>query len=278
MRKDVVTVLTSAEAAGGQRLLCQTLALTDAEFDMGYPSSLLLANPPIFFNAKVNRINRLSESVAEMVMKVPKTMKFRFSAGQYCRIKVPGANEWRSYSMASGEHEENKLSFLVRLLPHGAMSDYLRDKAKVGDSLELEGPLGAFVLEPSERPHVLIAGGTGLAPLLSMIDRLRLVRPSPPILLVFGCAQESDLFHLGELQARTSFIPSLDVRICLEKESSNAEVVVGNPVSVLRQSDFPPGAIAYLCGPPGMITAAESALLGFGLTMDSIRSEQFLPS
>jgi ferredoxin-NADP reductase/ferredoxin len=277
-KPDVVTVLTSEEASRGQRLLCQTLAHSDAEFDMGYPSSLLLANPPVFFNAKIGRITRLAESVAEIEVKVPKTMRLKFTAGQYCRIRVPGTDDWRSYSMASGEHEPNKLTFLIRILPKGTMSDYLRDRAKAGDVLEIEGPLGSFVLEPTQRPHLLVAGGTGLAPMLSMIDRLRLLRPAPPIQLVFGCVKEADLFHLDELRARASFTPTLQVRISLEQDSTIPGVLKGNPVTVLSQTDAPEGTIAYLCGPPGMIAAAEQAMAGFGLSLSDVRSEQFLPS
>ncbi len=278
MGTERLLALTKQEVSGGHRLLCQTVVSTDASFNIEYPSSLLLANPPVNFTAKVSRLTWLAESVVQLDVKIPKVMRLKFTAGQYCRIKVPGTEEWRSYSMASGEHEQSKCTFLIRVLPTGVMSDFLRSEAGVGTGLEMEGPHGGFVLEPSERPHVLIAGGTGLAPMLSMLDKLRLVRPTPPILLVFGCVREADLFHLDELEARTAFMPSLQVRVCLEDRSTAPGVVGGNPVSVLSSSDFLENSIAYLCGPPGMIAAAELALIGFGLNPEDIRSEQFLAS
>ena len=278
MPADRVTALTRDEIADGQRLLCQTQVTSDAAFDIEYPSSLLLANPPVRFAAKIGRVTWVAESVVQLDIKVPKTMRFKFTAGQYCRIRIPGTDEWRSYSMASGEHEQFKLTFLIRVLPAGAMSDFLRQEARAGMILEMEGPLGGFVLEPNERPHLLLAGGTGLAPMLSMLDRLRLVRPTPPILLVFGCVREADLFLLDELEARMSFMPSLRVRVSLEDETSVPGVVRGNPVSVLDPADVPARSIAYLCGPPGMIHAAESTLADMGLHHEDIRSEQFLPS
>ncbi len=278
MPEGLVTPLTRGEIAAGQRLLCQSVAHTDVTFDVEYPSSLLEANPPVEFEAKISRLTWLADSVVQLDLKVPKSQRFRFTAGQYCRIKVPGTQEWRSYSMASGEHEQGKLSFLVRVLPTGTMSDFLRTGARAGVKLELEGPRGAFVLEPSNRPHLLIAGGTGLAPMLSMLDRIRLLRPTPPIVLVFGCVREADLFHLEELEARMSFMPSLKVKVSLEQETVRPGIAYGNPLSVLESSDVPTGSIAYLCGPPGMIAAAEEKLAGFGLVPADIRSEQFLAS
>jgi ferredoxin-NADP reductase/ferredoxin len=273
-----VTALTREEVTAGQRLLCQTLAHTDAEFDVEYPSSLLEANPAVEFTGKIARATWVAESVVQLDVKVPKSLRFRFTAGQYCRIRIPGTDEWRSYSMASGEHEHGRLSFLIRVLPTGAMSDFLRVEARPGTTLEMEGPLGGFVLDPSERPHLLVAGGTGLAPMLSMLDRIRLVRPTPPVLLVFGCVRENDLFLMDEVDARRSFMPSLEVRVSLEQQSALPGVVHGNPVAVLAAEDVRPGSVAYLCGPPGMIAAAEQKLRELGLDAGDIRAEQFLPS
>jgi benzoate/toluate 1,2-dioxygenase reductase subunit len=191
---------------------------------------------------------------------------------------VPGTDEWRSYPIASGEHEQGRLSFLIRVLPSGAMSDYLRNRVRPGADLDMEGPVGGFVLEPSTRPHVLIAGGTGLAPMLSMLDKIRLVRPAPPVLLVFGCGRETGLFLRDELEARQSFIPTLDVRIALREPDDTPGVVRGNPVDVLRPEDIRSDSVAYLCGPHGMVSAAETRLIGFGLEARQVRSEQFVAS
>lgn len=273
-----ISVLTKDEVAAGQRLLCQSRALCDSSFDLEYPSALLEANPPVLFQAKISRLTWVADTVVEVELKVPKKIKFGFTAGQYCRIKVPGTEQWRSYSMASGEHERFRLTFLVRILPSGVMSDYLRDRARVGDALEVEGPLGGFVLEPAPRPTILMAGGTGLAPMLSMLDRLRTVVPAPPVLLLFGCNREAELFHEEELEARESFMPTLQVRTVLMDNTGREDLPGGTPLSVLSAEDVAPDAVAYLCGPPPMIRAAEEALGSYGLPAHDIRAEQFLPS
>lgn len=273
-----LSVLTKDEVAAGQRLLCQSRALCDSSFDLDYPSVLLEANPPVLFDAKISRLTWVAESVVELELKVPKRIKFGFTAGQYCRIKVPGTEQWRSFSMASGEHERFRLTFLIRVLPSGVMSDYLRERARVGEALEVEGPLGGFVLEPESRPTILMAGGTGLAPMLSMLDRLRTVQPAPPILLLFGCNRAAELFHEDELAARASFMPTLQVRTVLMDNAGRDDLPAGTPLSVLGSEDVPPDSVAYLCGPPRMIHAAQESLGGYGLPAHDIRSEQFLPS
>ncbi|HEX7659025.1 MAG TPA: 2Fe-2S iron-sulfur cluster binding domain-containing protein [Pseudonocardiaceae bacterium] len=270
--------LNSDEIADGQRLLCRTRLGGDACFVTDYPSALTEANPAQLFRTKIQKLDWVAASVVELTLRVPKSVRFTFSAGQYCRVQVPGTGEWRSYSMASGEHERFRLTFLIRVLETGAMSDYLRKRARVGDLLPVEGPRGGFVLDPAARPAVLMAGGTGLAPMLSMIDRIRLLRPPPPTLLLFGCAKAEDLFYLEELAARQGFTPNLRIRTALDDNSGNLAVPAGNPVSALLPEDITPETVAYLCGPPGMLRAAEQRLTELGVSPHDIRSEQFVDS
>lgn len=272
------TVLTQHEVELGVRLLCQTHVTGDAEFEVEYPSSLLDANPTRLFRTKIANINWVAESVVELELRMPKSFRFGFTAGQYCRIRVPGTDEWRSFSMASGEHEKNRAVFLIRILPNGVMSDFLKTTARRGDILELEGPKGGFVLSPDPRPHILMAGGTGLAPMLSMMSRLRYVRPTPPdLLLLFGCTNKEQLFYVQELKDRSQFLPTLEVRTLLT-DSSGTEFEEGNPVLALQPEDIKPNTVAYLCGPPAMLHAAEEKLLKYGLSRNDIRMEQFLDS
>lgn len=279
MPDDRPVVLSQDEINQGHRLLCQARALSDATLQVEYPSTLLSANPPQQFRGQVAAITWLASDVVELVFKLPKRLRFGFTAGQYCRINIPGTYEWRSYSMASGEHEKGKLVFLVRILPDGVMSNYLRDRAKVGDVLDLDGPQGGFVLSPDPRPTILMAGGTGLAPMMAMLSRLRYVKPAPPpILLLFGCPTGEQLFHLDELEARTSFMPMLTVRTVIDDNTGAPHIEQGNPVSALLAEDVGPDTVAYLCGPPGMLRAAEHKLDDLGVAQEDIRMEQFLDS
>lgn len=271
--------LSKEEMAAGQRLMCQTRISTSTELKVDYPSGLLDANPTQLFRGKIIGITWVASSVMELTFKLPKNFRFGFTAGQYCRIKVPGTDEWRSFSMATGENEKTKITFLIRILPQGAMSDYLREKAQVGDILEMEGPKGGFVLTPDFRPHILLAGGTGLAPMLSMLSRLRYVRPqAPPLKLFFGCTNADQLFYVDELEARKGFLPTLELRTLLQDNEGRPDVAQGNPVSTITAEDLLPDTVVYMCGPPGMLHAAEEKLLGMGIPQEDIRMEQFLDS
>jgi Na+-transporting NADH:ubiquinone oxidoreductase subunit NqrF len=193
MPQDRVFSLRQDEIREGQRLLCQSVAYADSEVELDYPASMLDEYPLVAATAKVGAITWLGESVVELVLKLPKSVRFAFRAGQYVRMQVPGT-------------DRKKLAFTIRVLPSGAMSDYLRNVAAVGDTIEIEGPSGGFGLSDEPGPTLMIAGGTGLAPMLSMLEKLQTAREDHPIRLVFGCAREVDLFHLDELEARRSFM------------------------------------------------------------------------
>ena len=279
MPEGKVCALRSAEMADGYRLLCQSQIDGDAEIELDYSQEMLSAHPRVQSAGKVSRVSWLADTVVELTVKLPKSAKLTFLAGQYVRLRVPGTDEWRSYSMASGERQRKQLTFTIRVLPTGAMSNYLRTSARVGDAIEIDGPLGSFGLAADEGPVLMIAGGTGLAPMLSMMDTLQLQRDRP-LQLVFGCVHESDLFHLDELEARKSFMPDLSVRIVVDEDCQSPGIVGGaNPVSVLHPDDVAdPLTSAYLCGPPKMLDAARDRLIELGLPADRIHAEHFLPS
>src|SRR5262249_14822256 len=137
-----------------------------------------------------------SPSVAELAVELPEDRGFTFQSGQYVRLRVPGAAEWRSYSMASTARELPRMEFLVRILSGGLFSEYLRSRCQPGDEIIVYGPLGAFILHSSRAPQIFVAGGTGLAPIMAMLDEIRCrPGPRPKMLLSFGCASEQQFFY-----------------------------------------------------------------------------------
>lgn len=271
--------LRAEELGVGMRLLCQAHTHTEAEIDLDYSAAMLEEHPVITTTVKVAALTWLAETVVELTVRLPKSAVFSFRAGQYVRLRVPGTDEWRSYSMASGERHKRRLVFTIRVLPAGAMSDYLRHEAVVGQQLEMEGPMGSFGLDDESGPVLMIAGGTGLAPMLSMLESLQTERSRGSIRLVFGCAREADLFHLDEIDARQSFMPNLQARVVVDEPGARSGLLVGNPVSVLTAEDVAdPATSAYLCGPPAMLDAARERLQQLGMSRERIHAEHFLPS
>ena len=274
------SALTRSEREEGLRLLCLTEVRADCRFALDYDSTAGRARP-VRVRAFVDAIERIAPDVVRLRLELADGDWMDFRPGQFVQFHVPGGEAVRSYSMASAPDELPAIELLVRLLPYGAMSDWLRTSAAVDDVVELEGPFGSFFLRDKVRaPHLMIAGGTGLAPMMAMIDSLR-KRPGhkPPVMLSFGCSRPEGLFHLDALDLRRLWLPSLDLRVSVEDGQGGDGVRRGNPVQAIGAADVSDaGAVAYLCGPPAMIHAARSHLEGLGVRPENIFAEQFVAS
>ncbi len=280
MAADRALGLLPSEIAAGHRLTCSTYVKSRALVRLPYPSELAFGPLPKRREGVITAVRWLTPRVVRLEVRFTDHERVSFAAGQYMRLEIPGTDEWRSYSMATTKAELPNVAFLVKVLPFGVMSDYLR-LALPGDRLCLEGPFGSFRLRPSSRPHLMVAGGTGLAPILAMLEELRLAAGrTPRVTLCFACSSEDELFHVDELELRSMWMPTLDVRVGVSRPRSDAYGGrVGNPVALMTSNDFAGGeADVYLCGPSGMVDAARGRALAAGVPDERIRSEQFLAS
>ncbi len=290
-----IALLTS-EIAEGRRLLCVSHAHAASLIREHYPSTLIYQHDsaqgefaqgksaqgePATFHARAAAVEWPAATVGKLSIELKDGADFDFQSGQYVRIRVPGTEQWRSYSMVSTRRELPRLEFLVRIIAGGAMSEYIRTRARMGDALEIEGPRGAFVLRPQRGSHIFVAGGTGLAPILSIIDALRRRSgPRPPMLLSFGCSSEEDFFYRDEIELRQWWMPELRVRLSGGRNASAASGLLrGNPVEAIAADDIGDAAtVAYLCGPPAMIAAAHHRLVELGVNPERIYAERFVAS
>lgn len=279
-RAGASSTLLANEYAAGQRLLCLCQARSDCTFDLDYGSEVG-SRVVSEVHAFVDKVERIASNVVRLTLELADGDWLEFRPGQFVQVQVPGFGVLRSYSPASTVASLPKLQLLVRLLPGGAMSGFLQEKAQVEDVLTLSGPFGAFFLreEHKRAPHIFVAGGTGLAPILSMIDSLRQGSGrKPPMLLSFGCATPDALFCLDDIELRRQWLPTLEARICVDREATG-ELHQGSPVSALREGDVRgPDTVAYLCGPQPMIDAASARLIELGVAPANIFSEQFVAS
>lgn len=273
------STLLPSERAEGKRLLCVTEARSDCRFEFGYDSKVG-AVAPVVVQTFVNAVERVAVDVVRLELELADGHWMNFRPGQFVQVKVPGS-ELRSYSMASTPAELPKIEFLIRILPGGVMSDWLVNRAKADDVVTLSGPHGGFFCRERVRaPHIMIAGGTGLAPMMSMIDSIRAAPGrKPKMTLSFGCRSEAGLFNLDALDLRRFWLPTLDVRISVDHGPGPAGVRVGNPVEAVGEDEtVDPDSVAYLCGPPGMIEAGRRHLESLGLSPGNIFAEQFTAS
>lgn len=249
-------------------------------FSLNYDSAAGRGRP-VEATCFVNAVERIASDVVRLDLELAEGHWMDFRPGQFIQVKVPGTDVLRSYSMATTAADLPKIELLIRILPGGVMSDWLTNRAKVDDVVDVIGPFGQFFLKEKVRaPHVMIAGGTGLAPMMSMIDALRAAPgKKPKILLSFGCQTAEGLFNLDQIDLRKHWLPTLDARVSIDRGEPDEGFRVGNPVSALTDDDgLTPDSVAYLCGPPGMIEAARKHLEHLGLSPENIFAEQFVAS
>ena len=272
--------LLKSEREAGYRLTCQTYPASDCSFSLDYDSALGEVVPERY-ESNIEQLKWVSNDVVQLKLALPEDDWFEFEAGQFVQLRVPGTEQWRSYSVASGQREMPSFDLYVRVLPDGVMSNYLKSEAEVGDLIELEAPFGSFRLRKSKSPHIFIAGGTGLAPFFSMFEAIRLYSGTKPkILLSFGCRTDAGLFASPELEDAAFMLPSLSYRVSVEEKlDPDTDAIVGNPVAAIDADDIiDDETVGYLCGPPGMIEAGVKHLIDLGVAPENIFAEQFVPS
>ena len=275
---DSAGCLLDSELSEGRRLLCSSHAEGDCEFFLDYPSSVGAAEPK-HANVFVDEVEWVAEDVVRLTTELADGDWMDFSPGQYMRVGIPDTNIIRSYSVSSCPERLPKLEFFIKVVPDGRFSDYLAKEVKVDDVLSLEGPFGSFQLreEHKKAKHILVAGGTGLAPIISMLDTIRtLPGIKPRVLLSFGCRSETSLFCEDIFELREAWMSNLETRISLTRPSEEWVGRIGNPLSAISAEDISEDSVAYVCGSSRLVTFAIEELVAKGLDETRIFSEKFL--
>lgn len=231
--------------------------------------------------ARVFRLSRPADDVAVLQLRFPASVRAKFKAGQYLRIKTPDGDE-RSFSMANAPQESDGVQLHIRHVPGGAFSEQVLASLHLNDKLEIEVPFGDFYIrEGDETPYVLVATGTGFAPLRSIIDdMIRRRRKQNEVRLYWGGRGRADLYmaEACERWARRypwfTFIPVLSEP---DPDWKGRRGLVHRAVL----DDIPDlsGWRVYACGNPMMIQAArgEFRTLG-GLPEGCFYADAFVPS
>jgi benzoate/toluate 1,2-dioxygenase reductase subunit len=271
--------LSDEEAAAGRVLTCQMRARSPCVVEFDYPFAQTEARCDEAWIASVVSVDRVSESVMRLVLQSEAEGRRNFLPGQYVNIAIPDMAAARAYSFAN-EPGSRESIFFVRLIERGAMGDYLLRRARRGDGLKLNGPFGRFFLRSERRPLLMVAGGTGLAPMLSILRHLASRGERPPrILVVYGANRRSDLFGLDELAQLRTKLGSLEAIVCVAAGDAEWQGPVGLVGNVAAQQNIDFGSFdVYLCGPPPMIEHAEKLLIPRGASPERIFAERFLPA
>jgi benzoate/toluate 1,2-dioxygenase reductase subunit len=260
--------LSRDQAAAGYVLACRVRPRSDLVLQIAGTSDSAKTKATTY-TGTLTQLQRLSATIVKLGIDIPNRNDLAFLPGQYVNIAVPGSDQARSYSFSNSPNED-RLTFLVKLSPGGAMSDYLTHRACTGDSVEFTGPHGSFFLREADRPVLLLAGGTGIAPMLAMLRGMRASGNTRRTRLIYGVSTDEDLVAVDEIGEIASSMPAFTWDYCVSDPASaapNSGSDRGVVTSLIEPVHLNDGDVAiYLCGPPPMVEAVRTqvaAVQGF---------------
>lgn len=269
--------LSEVERDARKVLTCQTFPKSDCVISVEYPADDNAARL-ITGTGTVTFVRQISPTTAILGVDVSGMEPLAYKAGQFAQLRVPGTDTWRNYSYAHPADGRREVEFIIRLLPDGVMSNYLRDRAKPGDRISLRGSKGGFYLRPVVRPVVLVAGGTGLSAILAMAQSL-VADPGQPVHLLYGVTDAQDLCKIDELEDLKRRIPGLEVHTIVVRPDAAWDGPVGFVTDLLTEDMAGDGdADVYLCGPAPMVEATRAWLAERNIHRVGLYYEKFVPS
>ncbi|CAG8863317.1 Benzoate 1,2-dioxygenase electron transfer component [Pseudomonas fluorescens] len=265
--------LSEEEIAEGYVLTCQMRALSDCVVRIP-ASSQVCKTEQASYEGAISDVRQLSESTIALSIKGEALSRLAFLPGQYVNLQVPGSEQSRAYSFSSLQ-KEGEVSFLIRNVPGGLMSSFLTGLAKAGDSMTLAGPLGSFYLRDIQRPLLLLAGGTGLAPFTAMLERIAEQGSAHPVHLIYGVTHDFDLVELDRLQDFATRIANFSFSACVASPESQYPQK-GYVTQHIEPRHLNGGDVdVYLCGPPPMVEAVSQYIREQGITPVNFYFEKF---
>jgi CDP-4-dehydro-6-deoxyglucose reductase len=246
--------LTEEEKAQGKALFCQAKPLTELVIEartIGAARDIPIRTLP----CRVQKMERLADDVMVLHLRLPANERLQFLAGQYVEFLLKGGSR-RSFSMGNAPHDDELIQLHVRHVAGGQFTDHVFGKMKERDILRLEGPLGTFFLrEDSAKPIVLVASGTGFAPIKSIIEHALHKALTRPMVLYWGGRRPKDLYMDAlARQWPIEYVPVISDALPQDNWSGRTGFVHR---AVMQ--DFPDlsGHQVYACGVPVMVDAAK---------------------
>ncbi len=267
-----IPFLSKAEIEEGIRLSCQTKVTSDIEIEI--PPALMNVKP---YYGKVVEVEDLTHDIKRIRFHMSE--EFPFKPGQYLQIEVPGIETTRAYSIASDSKDLFHPEVIIRFVPGGVATKFIHKALEVGDKIKITGPFGDFFLqEKSTRPMIMIAGGSGMAPIRSIIFKLMDQGFTRKGMYFFGARTKKDLYYteyfldIAKKFPNFKYIPALSTPL----PEDNWDLDIGLITDVVRRhTEDLSGHEAYLCGSPGMIDACIKVLKEKGMPEEFIYFDKF---
>lgn len=279
---DFSYVLSGEEMESGMILACQTSLRSDVEIEVVMDQPPVALSKPKTIDGVIASAKPLTHDILEVKIRLDDQIP-TYLSGQYAELTVPGLiDKPRSYSFARApeNEEEGHVSFFIRHVPEGEMTSWLHGDNRQGHRVSVTGPFGSFWLRESSAPIVCIAGGSGMAPILALLEQMSIHGMSRQVTYMYGARTQKDLYCLDEMKlfkakanGNFNFLPVLS----REPEDSDWDGLRGQCIDVLATKTIDlPNCHAYLCGPPGMIDSAIEFLTKSGMSEDNIYYDKFL--
>jgi CDP-4-dehydro-6-deoxyglucose reductase len=271
--------LSAAEEADGFILTCcatpQTDVLIEARTVVGAGDFPVLKIP-----SRVSSLVKAAPDVAILKLQLPANNTFGYRAGQYVEF-ILRDNSRRSYSMATAPLAANtEIELHIRHMPGGKFTDHVFSALKEKDILRVEGPFGTFFLrEDSDKPIVLLASGTGFAPIKAIIEQIRAKGINRQVVLYWGCRVKADLYMNDWAEQAAADMPNLRyVPVLSEPKPEDGWAGRTGFVHQVVMADLPDmsGYEVYACGAPIVIESAQRDFVAqCGLPADAFFADSF---
>lgn len=250
--------LPQAQRDEGYALLCQASALTDVTIEA---EELPALGESIEFPAMVREIEFLAPDVAKVTLRMPLHQNLKVTAGQFVDITLPNGVR-RSYSIANPPKLENMIDveFHIRHMPGGLFTDHVFNAMKTRERVECNGPLGTFFLRDSAKPAIMLASGTGYAPIRSILLDQFAKGSNREFVLYWGARVKQDLYLNDEVEAFAREHPNFKY-VPVLSDATEKDEWSGRTGFVHRavMEDYPDmsGVQVYACGAPVMVDSAR---------------------
>lgn len=207
--------------------------------------------------------------------------------GQHVDVRLTAEDGYqaeRSYSIASPPEESPRVTITVERLDDGEVSPYLVDEVRVGDRVELRGPIGGYFVWEAQvgGPLLLVGGGSGIVPLMAMIRHRRAAGSAVPARLLYSSRSQEELIYLDELQDLTRRDGGLQVIYTLTRTRPPGWTGYARRIDagLLREAAWPAGdhPLAYTCGPTQFVETVATGLVALGYDPARVKTERFGPT
>ncbi len=258
-----------------QVLACQAVITGNCTIELPEVDEVVV-HPARIVKGTVTAIEDATHDIRRLRIRLAKPLEF--SPGQYVTVQFT-PEHIRPYSMA-GLAEDGEMELHIRRVPGGRVTQHVFEQLAEGAALRISGPLGtAYLRRKHTGPMLCVGGGTGLAPVLSIVRGALQAGMDNPIHLYFGVRSEADLYDIERLRALAEAHPQIRLHIVVATGTDMPGLHSGLVTDAIEQ-DLPEldGWRAYLCGAPAMVDALQMLLLRKGLPAEHIHADAFYPS